>query len=89
VELAKTAQKLLNRSVPWSALRFFRRTALINSRRYSITFLIFCPKCLPSRDKRDRFFMVIKFWMDETSGVALALKNGVPTYQRRGRPAAP
>jgi len=23
----------------------------------------------------------IKFWMDETSGVALALKDGVPTYQ--------
>jgi hypothetical protein len=25
--------------------------------------------------------MVIKFWMDETSGVALALKTGVPSYQ--------
>jgi hypothetical protein len=34
-----------------------------------------------SDDKPDRFFTVIKFWMDETSGVALALKNGVPTYQ--------
>jgi len=29
----------------------------------------------------DRFFTVIKFWMDETSGVALALKTGVPTCQ--------
>jgi hypothetical protein len=34
-----------------------------------------------SDDKPDRFFTVIKFWMDETSGVALALKTGVPTYQ--------
>ena len=34
-----------------------------------------------SDDKPDRFFAVIKFWMDETSGVALALKTGVPTYQ--------
>ncbi|SRR5260221_10307440 len=36
---------------------------------------------LISDDKPDRFFTVIKFWMDETSGVALALKTGVPTYQ--------
>src|SRR5260370_42451630 len=36
---------------------------------------------LVSDDKPDRFFPVIKFWMDETSGVALALKTGVPTYQ--------
>ena len=28
-----------------------------------------------SEDKPDRFFTVIKFWMDETSGIALALKN--------------
>jgi hypothetical protein len=34
-----------------------------------------------SADKPDRFFRVIKFWMDETSGVALALKTGVPSYQ--------
>jgi hypothetical protein len=34
-----------------------------------------------SDDKPDRFFTVIKFWMDATSGVALALKGGVPTYQ--------
>jgi hypothetical protein len=33
-----------------------------------------------SNDKPDRFFIVIKFWMDETSGVALALKTGGPTY---------
>jgi hypothetical protein len=32
-------------------------------------------------DKPDRFFTVIKFWMDETSGVALALKTGVSSYQ--------
>jgi hypothetical protein len=31
-----------------------------------------------SQDKPDRFFTVIKFWMDETSGVAL------PTYQTQG-----
>jgi hypothetical protein len=36
---------------------------------------------LLSDDKPDRFFTVIKFWMDETSGVALELKTGVPTYQ--------
>ena len=34
-----------------------------------------------SDDKPDRFFTVIKFWMDATSGVALELKTGVPTYQ--------
>ena len=34
-----------------------------------------------SNDKPDRFFTVIKFWMDETSGIALALRTGVPSYQ--------
>jgi hypothetical protein len=34
-----------------------------------------------SDDKPDRFFRVIKFWMDETSGVALAFRTGVPSYQ--------
>jgi hypothetical protein len=34
-----------------------------------------------SDDKPERFFAVIKFWMDETSSVALALKTGVPSYQ--------
>jgi hypothetical protein len=34
-----------------------------------------------SDDKPDRFFTVIKFWIDKTSGVALALKTGVPSYQ--------
>jgi hypothetical protein len=34
-----------------------------------------------SDDKPARFFTIIKFWMEETSGVALALKSGVPTYQ--------
>jgi hypothetical protein len=33
-----------------------------------------------SDDKPDRSFAVIKFWMDATSGVALELKTGVPTY---------
>jgi hypothetical protein len=34
-----------------------------------------------SDDKPDRFFTVIKCWMDATSGVALDLETGVPTYQ--------
>ena len=34
-----------------------------------------------SDDKPDRFFTVIRFWLDETSGVALELKTGVPSYQ--------
>jgi hypothetical protein len=34
-----------------------------------------------SHEKPDRVFTVIKLSMDETSGVALALKNCVPTYQ--------
>jgi len=34
-----------------------------------------------SADKPDRFFTVSKFWKDKTSGVALDLKTGVPTYQ--------
>jgi hypothetical protein len=29
-----------------------------------------------SNDKPDRFFAVIKFWLDETSGIALALNTG-------------
>ena len=33
-----------------------------------------------SNDKPDRFSTIIKFWMDETSGVALDLKTGVPSY---------
>jgi hypothetical protein len=32
-------------------------------------------------DKPDRFFTVIEFWMDKTSGVALDLETGVHTYQ--------
>jgi hypothetical protein len=40
-----------------------------------------------SDDKPDRFFTVVKFWLDETSGLALALQTGVPSYpsRRRGR----
>ena len=34
-----------------------------------------------SNDKPDRFFTVIRFWMDETSGIALALRTAVPSYQ--------
>ena len=34
-----------------------------------------------SNDKPHRSFTVIKSWMDATSGVALELKTGVPTYQ--------
>jgi hypothetical protein len=34
-----------------------------------------------SHDKPERFFIVVKFWMDETSGIALALRTGVPSYQ--------
>ena len=34
-----------------------------------------------SDDKPDRFFTVIKFWMDATSSVALELKTCIPTYQ--------
>jgi hypothetical protein len=40
-----------------------------------------------SNDKPDRFFSVIKFWTDKTSGVALELNTGVPhlSGRRRGR----
>jgi hypothetical protein len=34
-----------------------------------------------SDDKPDRFFTVIKFWMDETMGASLALRTGAPSYQ--------
>jgi hypothetical protein len=34
-----------------------------------------------SDDKPDRSFTVTKFWMDENSGVILAVKTGVPSYQ--------
>jgi hypothetical protein len=34
-----------------------------------------------SNDKPDRFFTIIKFWMDETSGIALSLRTVVPSYQ--------
>jgi hypothetical protein len=38
-----------------------------------------------SNDKPERLFTVMKFWMDETSGVALALRGGVPTLSSRKR----
>jgi len=34
-----------------------------------------------SDNKSGRLFTVIKLWTDETSGVALELKTGVPSYQ--------
>jgi hypothetical protein len=34
-----------------------------------------------SKDKPDRYFIVIKFWMHETSRVALALNTRIHTYQ--------
>ena len=34
-----------------------------------------------SNDKPDHLFRVIKFWLDETAGIARALKTGVPSYQ--------
>jgi len=34
-----------------------------------------------SDDKPDRLFTIIKFCMDETSGIPLALKTGVPSYR--------
>src|ERR1700751_1353432 len=34
-----------------------------------------------SDDEPKRFFTVLKSWIDETSGVALALKTGVAAYQ--------
>ena len=39
------------------------------------------PLTLYSDDKPDRFFTVIKRWMDQTSGIALVLRTGVPSYQ--------
>jgi hypothetical protein len=33
-----------------------------------------------SAEKPDRSFTVIKFWIDKTSGVALDLNTGVPSY---------
>jgi hypothetical protein len=35
---------------------------------------------LLSADKPDRFFTVIKFWIDKTSGVALELNTGLPSH---------
>ncbi len=43
--------------------------------------LVRLSQTLFSYDKPGRFFTVIKFWMDEASGIALALRGGVPTYQ--------
>ena len=34
-----------------------------------------------SKDKREHFFTVIKLWTDKTSGIALTLKTGVPSYE--------
>ena len=36
---------------------------------------------LVSDVKPERFFGVIRFWMDETAGMELALKTGVPSCQ--------
>src|ERR1700751_901882 len=38
-------------------------------------------------DKPDRFFRVIKFWMDATSDIALELKTGVPAIKSLTRKA--
>jgi hypothetical protein len=37
-----------------------------------------------SDNKPDRFLTLIKFWMHETSGGALALKTGVPSSTVEG-----
>jgi hypothetical protein len=42
-----------------------------------------------SDDKPDCFFTVIKFWMDEASGVALATERWRSYLSSRRRPAAP
>jgi hypothetical protein len=42
---------------------------------------------LVSKDKPNRFFTVIKFWMDETSGIALALKTASPPTKSKTRKA--
>jgi hypothetical protein len=42
-----------------------------------------------SNDNPDRFFTVIKFWMDKISGVSLDLKNRRSFLSGRRRPAAP
>jgi hypothetical protein len=34
-----------------------------------------------SDDKPDRFFRVIKSWIDQTLGESLALRTGVPPYE--------
>jgi hypothetical protein len=34
-----------------------------------------------SDDKPDRFFRVIKSWIDQTLGESLALRTGVPSYE--------
>lgn len=34
-----------------------------------------------SDDEPDRFFMVIKFWVDETLGTSLELSAGVPSHE--------
>lgn len=39
---------------------------------------------LISDDKPDRSFTIIQIWIDETSGIALALRAGVPSYQVEG-----
>ena len=40
-----------------------------------------------SANKPDRFFRVVKFWMDETSGIALALKTASPPIKSKTRKA--
>jgi hypothetical protein len=39
------------------------------------------PWLLPLAQFEQRLLTVIKFWMDETSGVTLPLKIGIPSYQ--------
>jgi hypothetical protein len=45
--------------------------------------MIDCGGYLESKDEipEPQAFTVIKFWMDETSGIALALRTSVPSYQ--------
>ena len=62
-------------------LAFGRTITLMRPLKFGEALVAGTRLTLFANEKPDRFFTVIKFWMDETSGIPLALKTGVPSYQ--------
>jgi hypothetical protein len=73
--------KVNTRNDVWLHLAFSRKMTQMRPVEFGEALASGSQLTLFSEDKPDRFFRVLKYWIDETSGIALALKTGVPSYQ--------